>query len=277
MKDFKGKVVVITGGSTGIGFSFARKFGHEGAKIIICGLRENRIDEAVQSLRASGIEAEGAVCDVSKREDVETFADFAWDAFGSVDVVMSNAGVMAVGRTVIDSSKEDFMKIFDVNVFGVLNVVSVFGKRLIEQGTSAALYNVGSENSLFNGVPLGAPYVASKHAVLALTESLKEEVPDYIEVGLICPGFVQSELGGDEARESMSHAMDTDRFTSIAMKQIKQGEFYIVSHAYNMVRIDERYRTLKKAYEHYAPRYDGDDEFDVRTLFHRMAEGGNRN
>ncbi len=173
---------------------------------------------------------------------------------------MSNAGVMAVGQTVIDSSKEDFMKIFDVNVFGVLNVVSVFGKRLIEQGTPAALYNVGSENSLFNGVPFAAPYVASKHAVLALTESLKEEVPDYIEVGLICPGFVQS-----------------DRFTSIAVKQIKQGEFYIVSHAYNMVRIDERYRTLKKAYEHYAPRYDGDDEFDVRTLFDRMAGGGNRN
>lgn len=271
MKDFKDKVVVITGGATGIGFSFAGQFGREGAKIIICGLRENRIDEAVQSLCASGIEAEGTVCDVSKREDVEKFADFAWDAFGSVDAVMSNAGVMAVGQTVIDSSKEDFMKIFDVNVFGVLNVVSVFGKRLIEQGTPAALYNVGSENSLFNGVPLGAPYVASKHAVLALTESLKEEVPDYIEVGLICPGFVQSELGGDEARETMSHAMDTDRFTSIAMKQIKQGEFYIVSHAYNMVRIDERYGKVKKAYEHYAPRYDGDDEFDVRTLFAKMA------
>lgn len=275
MKDFKGKVVVITGGSTGIGFSFAKQFGHEGAKIIICGLRENRIDEALSALKASGIEARGAVCDVSKREDVETFADFAWDAFGSVDAVMSNAGMMAVGRTVIGSTKEDFMKIFDVNVFGVLNVVSVFGKRLIEQGTPAALYNVGSENSLFNGVPFAAPYVASKHAVLALTESLKEEVPDYIEVGLICPGFVQSELGGDEARETMSQAMDTDRFTSVAMKQIKQGEFYIVSHAYNVVRIDERYKKVKKAYEHYAPRYDGDDEFDVRTLFNRMAEGGN--
>lgn len=277
MKDFKDKAVVITGGSTGIGFSFAGQFGREGAKIIICGLRESRLDQAVQSLRASGIEARGAVCDVSKREEVEKFADFAWDAFGSVDVVMSNAGVMAVGQTVIDSSKEDFMKIFDVNVFGVLNVVSVFGRRLIKQGTPAALYNVGSENSLFNGVPLGAPYVASKHAVLALTESLEEEVPDYIEVGLICPGFVQSELGGDETQETMSHAMDTDRFTSIAMKQIKQGEFYIVSHAYNMVRIDERYRKVKKAYEHYAPRYDGDDEFDVRTLFDRMAEGGNSN
>ena len=57
MKDFKGKVVVITGGSTGIGFSFAKQFGHEGAKIIICGLRENRIDEALSALKASGIEA----------------------------------------------------------------------------------------------------------------------------------------------------------------------------------------------------------------------------
>jgi hypothetical protein len=65
--------------------------------------------------------------------------------------------------------------------------------------------------------------------------------------------------------------MDTDRFTSIAMEQLKSCEFFVVSHAYNMVRIDERHEKIAKAYKKYAPRYEGDIEFDVRTLFAQMT------
>jgi hypothetical protein len=65
--------------------------------------------------------------------------------------------------------------------------------------------------------------------------------------------------------------MDTDKYTSIAMEQIKAGRFYIVSHAYNMVRIDDRYDEIRAAYETYAPRYEGDAEFDVRTITEVMA------
>jgi hypothetical protein len=66
--------------------------------------------------------------------------------------------------------------------------------------------------------------------------------------------------------------MDTDKYTSMSMKQIKEGRFYIVSHAYNMKRIDDRYNEIKKAYEKYAPRYEGDEEFDVRTMFAKIAK-----
>jgi len=270
MKDFRDKVVVITGGATGIGFSFAKQFGNEGARVVIGGLRENRLQEAVEKLKALGVEARYCVSDVTKREQVEALADFAWEAFGRVDVILNNAGVTQEMNSVIDMSVEDFLRVYDVNVFGVLNGTAVFGRRFIEQGTPAAIYNVGSENCLFNAVPMSAAYVSSKHAVLAITESLREEVPEFIDVGLICPGFVRSELGDPEA---MRMAMDTDRFTGIAMAQIKNGEFFIVSHAYNMVRIDARHDAISKAYARYAPRYDGDDEFDVRTLFARMAQG----
>lgn len=71
MKDFKEKVVVITGAATGIGFALAKKQGQEGAKLVICGRRQNRVDEAVVSLKSLGIEAAGTHCDVSKLEDVE--------------------------------------------------------------------------------------------------------------------------------------------------------------------------------------------------------------
>src|SRR5262249_41298922 len=125
----------------------------------------------------------------------------------------------------------------------------------------AAIYNVGSENSFFNAIPEGAGYVASKHAVLAMTVALREEAPDNVKVGLICPGLVRSEL----ARETQE-GMDTDVYAELVMKQILAGEVYIVSHAFNFVRISARWQEIETAFKTYAPRYKGDDEFDVRTL-----------
>lgn len=267
MKNFNNKVVVITGGATGIGFSFAKQFGKEGAKIVIVGRRQNKNEEAVSNLKESGIEAVSFSCDVTDRKSVEELADKAWKKFGHVDVIMNNAGNIVSSKSVIDSIDEDFKRGFAVNVYGLVNGASVFGKRMIEQGTPAAIYNLGSENSFFHGVPLAAPYVASKHAALAISESLREETPDFIEVSHICPGFVKSELG-DQA--SMQLAMDTDKYTGIAMQQLKEGKFYVVSHAYNMKRIDDRYNEVKEAYETYAPRYEGDEEYDVRTIMQKF-------
>lgn len=170
---------------------------------------------------------------------------------------------------VIDTPPELARAVFDVNFFGVLNGVSVFGRRFIEQGKPAAIFNVGSENSFFNAAPMaGAGYVPSKHALLALTSALREEVPDFIEVGLICPGFVMSEFAEEGL---MRRGMDTDRYTDIAMTQIDNGEFFIVSHAFNMEHIQARFDEVASAYRRYAPRYEGDDEYDIRTLMARAA------
>ena len=267
MNDFKDKVIVIPGGATGIGFGFAKAFGAEGASIVLAARRENRLAEAVEQLDALGIEARYCTCDVSDPDQVEALADFAWDAFGHVDVIINNAGMMLPNAPVVETPIESVHQIFAVNFFGVWYGSASFGRRFIEQGTPAAIYNVGSENSLFHGVPMAAPYVATKHAVLALTESLREEMPHFIDVGLICPGFVTSELGPPEA---MAMAMATDQYVEMVMKQIKAGEFYIVSHAYNIERIDARYKEITDAFSTYAPRYEGDDEFDVRTLMGQL-------
>ena len=82
MKDFKDKVVVITGGATGIGFSFAKQFGRQGAKIVIAARRVERINESVKKLQAMDIEVAGTQCDVSVLAEVEALADFAWKKFG---------------------------------------------------------------------------------------------------------------------------------------------------------------------------------------------------
>lgn len=270
MKDFKDKVVVITGGATGIGFSFAKRFGQEGAAVVIAGRRQDRLEQAVRALADLGIAAQQVGCDVAKAGDIEALADIAWDAFGHVDVLVNNAGMGLARHTVVDTPDDALRHIFDVNFFGLWRGCAVFGKRFIAQATPAAIYNVGSENSLFNAVPLSAAYIATKHAVLALTEALREEMPDFIDVGLICPGFVRSELGDPAV---MAMGMDTDTYTAIAMEQIKAGAFFIVSHAYNMVRIDARHGQIADAYARYAPRYDGDDEFDARSLIAKPRGG----
>ncbi len=261
MKDFTGKTVVITGAATGIGFALAKQFADRGARLVLAARRRNRLEQAAAALTATGAEVRVSECDVTNREDVERLVDFAWDAFGSVDVLVNNAGVGPIEAKVIDARREDIQSVFDVNLFGVWNCVAAFGKRLIDQGTPAAIYNVGSENCFFNAVPMGAGYVASKHAVLAMTVALREEVPDHIEVGLIAPGLVRSELS-----KETTEGMDTDAYAALVLKQIEAGEFLIVSHAYNVVRIGERTQALDHAYATYAPRYEGDSEFDVRTL-----------
>lgn len=268
MKDFKDKTVVITGGATGIGFALAKVFGADGAKIVIGEPRETRLQDAVAALGELGVDARSIVCDVRDPQSVEALARFAWAQHGHVDVLINNAGISPPPSPVTDMPLDHLHNVFNVNFFGVWHGCAIFGRRMIAQGTPAAIYNVGSENSFFTAAPNIAAYVATKHAVLGFTEAFREEMPDFIQVGTIFPGFVRSEL----IPPRISHlGMDTDRFAEIVVKQVRAGERFVVSHAYNIERIRPRYQDLEKAFETYAPRYDGDEDYDVRTLIARLS------
>ncbi len=268
MKDFKDKTAVITGGATGIGFAMAKALGQEGARIIIAEMREDRLQQSVQTLSDLGVDAKYTLCDVTSLEEVEALADFAFDTNGSVDMVFNNAGIGNPQAPISEMPMEEVRAVFDVNFFGVWHGSRVFSKRLSEQGTPAGIYNTCSENGLFNAVPFHAAYVASKHAVLGLTDSLREQVPDFIEVGCICPGWVKSEMMSEEMGNM---AMDTDRFAGLVLDQIRAGSFFIISHSYNMVRIQDRYDEISGAFNEYAPRYEGDEEYDIRTLMANLS------
>ena len=268
MKDFNNKVVVITGGATGIGFSFAKKFGAAGAKVVLAGRRQEKLDEAVATLADLGVEAAGCTCDVSDLAQVEALADFAEKTFGGADVIMNNAGIIIPPSTVIDADPAQLRQVLDVNYMGVWNGCSVFGKRFIARGTPAAIYNVGSENAFFNIVPGMFAYESAKHGLHSMTDALREETPDFIDVSFVCPGFVQSEMtamAGDIP-------MDVEEYTDIAWPQILNNEYYVVSHPYNVVWIQHRYDELMKAFETYAPRYEGDWQYDPRTMQAKAAE-----
>lgn len=261
--DINNRNVVITGGSTGIGFALAKALGAKGCKLLVAEPDEERLKTAVSALNDLGIDANYHVCDVSELSQVQQLADTAWELFGRVDMVFNNAGIGIRQKPIIETSPTELQAVFDVNFFGVWHGSKIFAERLIEQGTPAGIYNTGSENSLFNAVPNNAAYLASKHAVLGMTENLREQMPDFIRVGLIIPGLVESEL-----TKRIAHlAMDADTFAVCVLKQIADGQFYIVSHAYNMVQINKRYEEIAAAYAQYAPRYEGDEEYDIRHLF----------
>ena len=266
MDSFKDKTVVITGGATGIGFGLAKRFGKEGAKIVIGEPRQAQLDTALADLSALGIEASTMVMDVTDPKSMEAFADFAWDTYGGAHVLINNAGI-AIGRNaMVDVPLEDLHRLMNVNFFGVWHGAATFGKRMIEQGELAAIYNLASENAFFNAVQKSAPYIASKHAVRGLTEAMRDDFPDFIQVGMIVPGFVASDM----TKGSEQFAMDADTFADKVVEQIRAGEFYVVTHSYNMVRIKPIHDAIEAAYERNAPRYDGDDEYDVPTLIAKL-------
>ena len=176
-------------------------------------------------------------------------------------MLINNAGIKRARGSIYKVDIAEARKLLDVNFFGVWHGCAVFSARMIEQGTQAAIYNLGSENSLFVAVPKSAAYVASKHAVFGLSESLRNDLPDFIHVGAIFPGYVDTPLTAQA-----EGGMNADDFAEIVKRQVKNGENIIVSHSYNMVHIDKRHAELTEAYASYAPRYKGDDEYDVATL-----------
>jgi NAD(P)-dependent dehydrogenase (short-subunit alcohol dehydrogenase family) len=268
MKDFKNKVVVITGGATGIGKAMADRFGAEGAKVIICARRENRLQEAVKDLTGKGVDARYKVCDVSKLEDVKALADYAWNEFGHVDVLVNNAGIGGIPEPIVDSSEESYQRIFKINVFGLLNGIWAFGKRIIEQGTPAMILNVGSEAGLYAVAPQMGSYTASKFMIRAISTTLRMEMPEHIHVGCIYPGLVQSELGG--SKELTQIGMPADEYMDIIWPQIENGEFHIVSHPCGRDYFGESTEEIIKAFERYAPHYEGDNIYDSRWLAKQM-------
>jgi NAD(P)-dependent dehydrogenase (short-subunit alcohol dehydrogenase family) len=269
MDSFKDKTVVITGGATGIGFGLAKRFGAEGAKVVIGEPRQNRLDEALAELKSLGIQAAAMVMDVAEPKSMEAFADFAWETFGGAHVLINNAGIAISRGPMVDVPLDDLHKLMNVNFFGVWHGAAIFGKRMIEQGEPAAIYNVASENAFFNAVQNSAAYITSKHAVRGLTGAMRDEFPDFIKVGMIVPGFVASEM----TKGSEKFAMDADTFAEKVVEQIRAGEFYVVTHAYNIVRIKPIHEAVEAAYERNAPRYEGDEEYDVPTLIARLTAG----
>jgi NAD(P)-dependent dehydrogenase (short-subunit alcohol dehydrogenase family) len=261
------KVVAITGGATGIGFALAKAMGRHGAKIVIGEPRQEYLDKALSELHADDIIASAITLDVTDIDSVNTFAEFAWTTYGQVDILINNAGISGPRGMIDKINVDEARHVFDVNFFGVWHGCAVFSKYMLQQGTPAAIYNVASENAFFVAVPKSPAYIASKHAVFGLTQSLRHDMPSFIHLGTIFPGFVETPLTGPF---SAGYAMNADKFAETIMPQIIANEPYVISHAFNKVHIDAQHAEISDAFATFAPRYEGDEEYDVKAMIAKL-------
>ena len=187
-----GKVAIITGASSGLGESAARHLAARGARVVLAARRADRLDRLVAEIRETGGEAIAVATDVSKRDDLERLAAAAVEAFGRIDVLVNNAGVMPLSP--IDKLRVDeWDRTIDVNIKGVLYGIAAVLPQMKTQG-SGHIVNIASVAGLKVFTPIGTVYSATKFAVRAISEGLRAEAGDGIRVTIVSPGAVESEL-----------------------------------------------------------------------------------
>lgn len=193
MSSMKGKVIVITGASSGIGEAAAQLLAERGAKVVVGARRTERLEKLVAAITAKGGQARARTVDVVSRSDVQAFVDYAKAEFGHVDVIVNNAGVMPLSL-MSDLKVDEWDRMIDVNIRGVLNGVAAVLPDMKARG-SGQIINVASI-AAHVVVPTGAVYCATKYAVWAISDGLRQENRD-IRVTTISPGVVATELGDD--------------------------------------------------------------------------------
>ncbi|CAL9326481.1 3-oxoacyl-ACP reductase FabG [Streptomyces sp. SudanB91_2054] len=214
------KVAIVTGATSGIGLASARLLGTQGHRVFIGARNAENVAATVKELQGEGIDADGAVVDVRDTESVNAWVQAAVDRFGSVDVVVNNAGRSGGGPTA-DIADELWDDVIDTNLNSVFRVtraaLTIGGLRAKDRGR---IINVASTAGK-QGVVLGAPYSASKHGVVGFTKALGNELaPTGITVNAVCPGYVETPMA-QRVRQGYAAAYDTSEDAILEKFQAK--------------------------------------------------------
>lgn len=226
-----GKVAIITGASSGIGEATARKLAKEGAAVVLAARREDKLKNLKQEITDAGGKALVVETDVTKRDQLEALAKAAKDEYGSVDVLVNNAGVMLLSY-LKNLQVDEWEQMVDVNIKGVLFGTAAVLPTMMEQG-SGHIVNVSSVagRRVFQS---GAVYSATKFAVTAFSEGIRSELSAKhgIRVTSIEPGAVSTELTehitDEEVKEGMLSNM-MDGMTPLTSEDIAESIYYAVS------------------------------------------------
>ncbi|WP_217139874.1 3-oxoacyl-ACP reductase FabG [Streptomyces sp. AC627_RSS907] len=214
------RVAVITGATSGIGLAAARLLGGQGHRVFIGARNAENIAATVKELQDEGLDVDGAVVDVRDTESVNGWIQAAVDRFGTVDVVVNNAGRSGGGPTA-DIADELWDDVIDTNLNSVFRVtraaLTIGGLRAKDRGR---IINVASTAGK-QGVVLGAPYSASKHGVVGFTKALGNELaPTGITVNAVCPGYVETPMA-QRVRQGYAAAYETSEEAILEKFQAK--------------------------------------------------------
>jgi NAD(P)-dependent dehydrogenase (short-subunit alcohol dehydrogenase family) len=274
MKDFHGKVAVITGAASGLGREFANTAAGLGMKLVLADVQARALEHATEELLGQGAEVLSMVCDVSKGSHVQELADSAIARFGHVHLVFNNAGVGS-GGLIWENSEQDWEWVLGVNLWGVIHGVRVFTRVMLEcaqrdAGFEGHIVNTASMAGLLCPPAMGV-YNVSKHAVVALSETLHHDlklVDAPIKASVLCPYFVPTGIAHSERNrpdELASHerttasqaasqmltekAVESGKLTAADVARmtfdgVREGRFYIYSHPQTLGAAKERFDAI---------------------------------
>ncbi|PBP79457.1 oxidoreductase [Pseudomonas syringae] len=224
MSNIQGKVVLITGASSGIGEAAARLIAAKGAHVVLGARRIERLQTLAADIEVQGGSARFRALDVTDALDMQAFADFATHAFGKIDVIINNAGVMPLSPLAALKIAE-WNQMLDVNVRGVLHGIAAVLPSMQAQG-HGQIINISSIGGLAVS-PTAAVYCATKFAVRAISDGLRQET-DKIRVTVVCPGVVESELADSISDETALDAMKAFRKVALEPDAIARALVYAI-------------------------------------------------
>ena len=254
MKDYERQVAVITGAGRGIGRGIALYCAQQGMKIVLAGIGMESLTKTNADLEALGAETLIVQTDVSRFEAVENLAKKSFEAFGSVDLLVNNAGVMLSGK-ILDHTLDDWNWLMGVNFYGVLYGIKAFMPHLIAQEQASRIVNVASVAGILHANSMAA-YSISKHAVVLLTESVYKDLANrapHVGISVYCPGYVDTELDRvdqsrperfkndhtemtDEDRvrwrETLSKGFTIEKSAEVLFEGLKENKLYIGPKAF---------------------------------------------
>jgi NAD(P)-dependent dehydrogenase (short-subunit alcohol dehydrogenase family) len=213
IKDFKDKIVVVTGAANGIGKALALGCAKRGANLVVNDIHGDEVKEVAEEIRAMGRKAVAVEADVSLSSECQKIFDATMEAYGHVDVLINNAGVSAFGD-VTEIVEQDIHWVTEVNVYSHWYMMKRFIPQMKKQGNHCQILNVCSIAGLITH-PSAPIYFSTKHAAVALSEStykwLKETGAD-IDLAVFCPGFIQTEMYLTDRHRPERYAISDDPF-----------------------------------------------------------------
>jgi len=219
--EIKGKVVIVTGASSGIGEATARRFGREGAKVVLAARRLDRLEALAQEIQSMGSGAETLVvqADLTRLEDIQSLIHRTLDRFGRIDVLVNNAGIGRLDWLENLEPHADIEVQFDVNVLGVVQTTRQALPVMIRQ-RSGHIINMCSMAGLI-ATPTYTIYAACKYAVHGFSEALRREVKPWgIDVSMIYPGGVTTTEFGQQAGMKRKTQAGTPRFLLVSAEEV---------------------------------------------------------
>jgi NAD(P)-dependent dehydrogenase (short-subunit alcohol dehydrogenase family) len=264
MKEFKGKVAVITGASSVIGRAIAERCAQEGMKVVLADSDKKALVKIEKDLKTAGASVLAVSTDVSKAEDVEALAKKAIDAFGAAHLLCNTGGIY-IPTTIRDSKLDDWRRVVDVNLWGAIYSLQAFLPIMLEQNHECHIVHTTPVLGGFCALPYNGPYNVSEYCIVTLFETVSIELdakkskvrvsllsPDYADAKIVDPErqHPTKEMGAEVSshfekvqeiiRATVRAETPPQRLAEIAFDAIKEGKFYIFPYPESKFIIHDR-------------------------------------